>query len=206
MKKCLSLFALIFCLNQPAQSAEVAGVTLADTIAATSEHPELKLNGAALRDLYAFIKSYVGALYLENPTQSAEEALNDPGHKRMVFHVMMRKVSARRIANALQEALVLNISQQEHDDLNDEIEQMLSMFQGKMKRHEEAQFDYIPGLGTQVIVNGDLKGTIKGNQFFHALLSVWIGEKPVNREFKQQILGINEVKKMTTAKARKHRK
>lgn len=205
MKQLFSLVALLGCLSLPAQSTEISGVEMPDTIAATDTRPELKLNGAALRDLYAFIKSYVGALYLENPTQSAEQALNDPGHKRMVFHVMMRKVSARRIANALQEALLLNISKQEHDEIKDELEQMLAIFQGKMKRHEEAQFDYIPGKGTQVTVNGQQKGLIKGDKFFTALLSVWIGDKPVNREFKHQILGIAEMKEVTTANARRRK-
>lgn len=180
-----------------ATAYEVSDVNLSEVVPATAERPELYLNGASLRELYLLIETYVGALYLEQPSTIPEEIYNSETHKRMVFHVMLKKVGARRIANALQEALVMNITKDQHKELSDEIEQMLSYFNGKMHRGEESYFDYIPGKGTQVIINNEVKGLIPGKDFYRAMLSIWIGENPVGRSFKDDILGLNKPNKET---------
>ncbi|MGK0445045.1 MAG: hypothetical protein ACJA1U_001985 [Bermanella sp.] len=180
-----------------ATAYEVSDVNLSEVVPATAERPELYLNGASLRELYLLIETYVGALYLEKPSTDPQEIYNSETHKRMVFHVMLKKVGARRIANALQEALVMNITKAQHKELHDEIEQMLSYFDGKMHRGEESYFDYIPGKGTQVIINNQVKGLIPGKDFYRAMLSIWIGENPVGRSFKDDILGLNKPHKET---------
>lgn len=173
----------------------VDGVDFSEVVPANAERPELKLNGASLRELYLLIETYVGALYLENPSTDAQAILDSEEHKRMVFHVMMKKVGARRIANALQEALVMNVTKEEHKKLSKEIDQMLSYFDGKMHRGEEAIFDYIPGKGTQITINNQVKGVIPGKDYFRAMLSIWIGENPVGRTFKDDVLGLNRTDK-----------
>jgi len=189
----LTLITLLI-TTYSAQGYQVSDLEVSEVVPATAERPELKLNGAALRELYLLIESYVGSLYLENPSTSAQEILDDDTtHKRMVFHTMIKKVGARRIANALQEALVLNITEEEHEELQDEVAQMLGYFQGKMHRGDETWFDYIPGKGTVVTINGVEQGVIKGHLFFRSLLSIWIGENPVGRDFKNEILGLNRV-------------
>ena len=189
----LTLITLLFA-TYSTQAYQVSDLDVSEVVPATAERPELKLNGAALRELYLLIESYVGSLYLEKPSTSAQEILDDnTTHKRMVFHTMIKKVGARRIANALQEALVLNITEEEHQELQDEVGQMLGYFQGKMHRGDETWFDFIPGKGTVVTINGQEQGIIQGDLFFRALLSIWIGENPVGRDFKNEILGLNRV-------------
>lgn len=189
----LTLITLLFA-TYSAQAYQVSDLEVSEVVPATAERPELKLNGAALRELYLLIESYVGSLYLEKPSTSAQEILEDnTTHKRMVFHTMIKKVGARRIANALQEALVLNITEEEHQELQDEVGQMLGYFQGKMHRGDETWFDFIPGKGTVITINGQEQGIIQGDLFFRALLSIWIGENPVGRDFKNEILGLNRV-------------
>lgn len=169
----------------------VSDVELSEVVPATAERPELSLNGASLRELYLLVETYVGALYLENPSTDPKEITESESHKRMVFHVMLKKVGARRIANALQEALVVNLTEEEHKELTPKLDQMLSHFNGKMHAGEEAIFDYIPGVGTRITINGDVKGTITGKKYFQAMLSIWVGENPVGRSFKEDILGLN---------------
>ena len=193
MKK-LIIAASIICsalLANSTHAYSVSDVALPDVVPANAERPELRLNGASLRELYLLIKSYVGALYLEEESTDATAILNSETHKRMVFHVMMKRVGARRIANALQEALVVNLTEEEHNDLAEELEQMLSYFDGKMRAGEEAIFDYIPGKGTRVTINNEVKGVIPGKDYFKAMLSIWIGENPVGRDFKDDVLGLN---------------
>ena len=181
---------LLLLLAPPAWSLTIKGVDIPDVLPARDSRPELVLNGAALRTQYLLVNTYIGQLYLEQPMQSAEAIFADAGHKRMVFHVLMKRISARRVANALYEALQLNITKEEQQALESEINTMISMFEGRMKAGDTGEIDYIPGLGTRVRISGKDKGIIPGKAFFNALLSVWIGENPINRTFKEGILGL----------------
>jgi len=50
--------------------------------------------------------------------------------------------------------------------------------------------DFVPGHGTRVVINGELRGQpIAGRAFFDALLDGWIGENPVSESLKRALLG-----------------
>lgn len=58
-----------------------------------------------------------------------------------------------------------------------------------MKSGERLRFMVKPGAGVQVDVNGKPRGTIAGDDFARALLSVWLGSSPPNAELKAGLLG-----------------
>ena len=188
--RALSRFLLILTLLPLiSQARSISDVKLEEIIRVDNSGAELSLNGASLRKTYMVINTYVGGLYLENPSHDENQILESDEHRRMLFHVLLRKVTARKVAQALKDALVLNISREEQEALEPNINQFLSMFDGKLKRGDEVNIDYIPGEGTRVIIGGNDKGTVPGKQFADALLSVWVGENPVGSDFKQDILG-----------------
>jgi hypothetical protein len=50
--------------------------------------------------------------------------------------------------------------------------------------------DYIPESGTRVTLNGEPKGeAIAGDDFYRALLRIWLGENPVDSSLKKALLG-----------------
>ena len=48
---------------------------------------------------------------------------------------------------------------------------------------------YIPGVGTELALNGTPRGVIEGADFAAAIFSLWLGENPFDRQFKQALLG-----------------
>lgn len=192
MKITLCLF-LSFLMSSQCFSSTVANVQFDDVITANQTHPQMNLNGAALRELYLLIKMYAGALYLENKSASPQQIIDSEQHKRMVFHVIVNKVGARKLTSALQEALLLNITPKEHEQIQTDLNTMLDLFTGKLVEGDETVFHYIPKVGTQIFIKDEYKTTIKGKGFFDALLKVWIGDVPVSRDFKTQILGSIEL-------------
>jgi hypothetical protein len=40
-----------------------------------------------------------------------------------------------------------------------------------------------------VRINAELQGTVPGNDFFRALLKIWLGDRPVSKSLKQGMLG-----------------
>ena len=50
--------------------------------------------------------------------------------------------------------------------------------------------DWLPGAGTQVTIGGQARGKpIPGEDFFRALLRIWVGDNPVSSDLKKSLLG-----------------
>lgn len=47
----------------------------------------------------------------------------------------------------------------------------------------------MPRKGTQVWINGTLKGSVAGEDFSQALLKIWLGKKPADADLKEAMLG-----------------
>lgn len=191
MKNTASILAyglFVAMLAMPAHSRVIEGFEFPEVIPANSDHPELRLNGAAIRNYYYMVDTYVGLMYLENPGPIAETIVNDDGYKRMIYHILMKRVSGRRIAKALYEAMQLNVSREEAELLDERLHQLVKMFDTKMVKGDAGVLDYIPGKGTQVTISGKVKGIIPGKDFYDALMKIWVGEHPVSQAFKEDIL------------------
>ena len=48
---------------------------------------------------------------------------------------------------------------------------------------------YSPGVGTTVALNGEPLGTIPGADFAADYFGIWLGEEPLDRSFRDQVLG-----------------
>jgi hypothetical protein len=59
-----------------------------------------------------------------------------------------------------------------------------------IKKGNELVLTYVPGEGTEVQVNGKVKGTLPGKATADAILATWIGPKPdPGEDFKKALLG-----------------
>jgi hypothetical protein len=175
---------LSFLIVFSAGAAEVAGVKLAD------EDQKLVLNGAGLRKR-AIFQVYVIGLYLAEKKSAAADAIGAPGPKRVLIH-MMRDVDADQFSGALTDGMKENVSEAEMKAFEPRIRQlqaiMLSMKEAK--KGMRITMDWIPAVGTQVTVEGKPAGqAIPGEDFYRALLKIWLGERPVQDDLKGALLG-----------------
>ena len=178
------LTLLLMVSVQSAASREVAGVLLPESV--ISESAPLVLNGAGLRKKF-FIKVYVGALYLPAKHSTVNEILVDPGAKR-IFMSFVREVSLEKLVDAWNEGFAGNNSTEEMKSLQDRINQFNSFF-STVHKGDEIRIDYLPGEGTQVRLNGTMKGSVPGEDFSRALLKIWLGSKPADANLKEAMLG-----------------
>jgi hypothetical protein len=49
--------------------------------------------------------------------------------------------------------------------------------------------DYLPDTGTLINLNGKLLGIVQGIAFNRALLKIWLGNEPVQKNLKKAMLG-----------------
>lgn len=185
MRTAVMIFTLMF-LVQPAWAMDVAGVSVMDT--ATVEGTSLQLNGAGVRSKF-FFKIYVAELYLEKPGKEAAMVIQDQGIKRMVMHFLYDGVGPDKLVEGWNDGFAANLDSQSKEKLQKRIETFNGMFTDEMKSGDIVLFDYLPGKGTRVEIKGEVKGMIEGKDFSDALLSIWLGEKPVATDLKKDLLG-----------------
>lgn len=185
MRNALALVAL---LAAPAFAAEVAGVKVDDRIKLESE--ELVLNGAGLRTK-AFFKVYVAGLYLAAKKTSAADVLALPGAKRVTMR-MMRDLSAKQLTDALDEGFRDNTPVAEQEPLKGRLAELTAIMNAlqSAKEGDVIALDWVPGSGTRIVLNGEPKGkAITGEDFYRALLRIWLGDNPVSGSLKRALLG-----------------
>jgi hypothetical protein len=180
---CAALLLTLLCLT-PARAAELADVTLPDTVEVGAQ--KLVLNGIALREKFV-IDVYVAGLYLTEKSSDPDAILQKEAPRMMVMH-FVRDVDAKAIREAWIDGLEANVGTIT-PELRDKFDQLNDMM-ADVKDGQEMGFTYDPATGTDVMVAGQPKGGIPGKDFADAILATWIGPKPgPGKSFKKQILG-----------------
>ena len=173
-----------------AQAAEVAGVKLDDKLRLAPGGPELVLNGAGIRTRTIF-KVYVAGLYLPEKKGTTADVLALAGPKRVAM-TMLRDLGAQQLSEALAEGIRNNSSAVEQETLKARIEELLAIMNslGEAKKGDAILLDFLPASGTHIVVNGQPRGKpITGDDFYRALLRIWLGDKPVDDDLKKGMLG-----------------
>ena len=186
VKKWLTGMGLLL-VTTAVPALEMNGVQVPDT--AKVGTAELVLNGAGVRTR-AIFKVYVGALYLPEKKTVAMEAIAVKGAKRVALH-LLRDLSAEQVAGAL-DNMSDNLSDVEREKLSPQIADLKATMAavGEAKEKSLITIDFLPGAGTRVALNGTQKGkTIAGDDLYPALLKIWLGDKPVDRDLKNGMLG-----------------
>ncbi len=167
---------------------ELAGVKYAPS--AQVANTPLQLNGAGIR--YKFvIKVYTAGLYLGSKTQSVEQVLRQPGPKRMHV-VMLRDIDANELGKLFTRGMQDNAPKEEFSKFIPGTLKLAEIFsaQKKLKAGDSFFVDYVPGVGTTVLVNGKPTAEpIKEPEFYNALLRIWLGERPADSALKDNLLG-----------------
>ena len=179
--------ALVFFISVPALAAELAGVRLADSTQVESR--ELVLNGAGLRTRL-FFKVYVIGLYLPEKKRDAAGVLAQPGPKRVSIH-MLRDVSADTFSEALVEGLKANHPEADYRALEPRVKQLEAIMAevGEARKGMTIALDWT-GAATRVSIGGKPAGEpIPGEDFYRALLRIWLGGHPVQDDVKSGLLG-----------------
>jgi Chalcone isomerase-like len=180
--------ALLSALPLQAQAAvEVRGVKFADT--ATVAGQSLQLNGAGVR-VKVIIDVYAAGLYVGKRDASAQALVSQPGAKSMQI-VLLRELTGEEFADAMVKGFRKNNSDADVARFQprlDELRKTMVAF-GTVKKGTAIQLNFVPGAGSRTLVDGAQKGAdIPGDDFYAALLKIWLGTKPVDDDLKEGLL------------------
>ncbi|MBV8036262.1 chalcone isomerase family protein [Roseateles sp.] len=172
-----------------AQVVEVANVKYEPTLDLAGQ--KLQLNGAGIR--YKFvIKVYTAGLYLAQKAGTTQEVLAAPGPKRIHIQ-MLRDIDGNELGKLFTKGMEANVTRDEFAKSINGVLKLSEIFASRkqLSSGENFSVDYVPGVGSTVLLNGKPIGeTIKEPEFYSALLRIWLGEKPADDGLKDSLLGV----------------
>lgn len=171
---------------QAASAIEVEGVKFDDKV--KLGNADLIINGTGVRSKFG--KRYVAVLYVGAKSADPKTVIESKGPKRVVLHLLKDgdgKTFSKAFSNGIKDNAGSGLAAIQ-DKVNAFSDIMVSL--GDVKAGTVITIDFVPEKGTQVNVNGKPQGKeIAGEDFFKALLKVWLGDDPVQDDLKAGLLG-----------------
>ena len=179
----LFTLVLILLVSPSLHGAQIEGVNFEDTAVISGKTATLR--GTGLLRYMLFIKAYVGAFYLENGISSSDALTDVP--RRLVLHYF-HAIPGEDFATATTEMIKKNVSYSRFRALQPEIAQLNALYKD-VKPGDEYRATYIPGIGTELALNGTVLGVVPGAEYSAAFFSIWIGKNPIDKGFRNNLLG-----------------
>lgn len=166
----------------------VEGYTYAPQI--TLGGAALRLNGVGLRAV-AWFKGYGAGLYLRAKATTVEAVLADDGPKRLQLRMFV-DVPTEEFVKAFYKGVERNTPPAQQPALAERMKRFDALVSGlrEVRKKDVVNLDYLPGTGMVFMHNGNTLGApIAGADFYTALLRIFIGDRPVDKEMKIGLLG-----------------
>jgi len=171
--------------GQSAGTITISGVVMDKTV--HIDGYSCDLIGAGLLRYRTVFKAYVAALYLGKKHTSSDLFKDIP--KSLVIEYF-HGIAAQGFISATQQGFMNNLSKDQLEAINERAKILYSLYRDVMPR-DRYSFSYIPGIGSQIALNGKVLGTINGLDFSNAMLSIWLGPNPLDQNLKKALLGKN---------------
>jgi hypothetical protein len=181
------LVAGLMVLGNPLHAREFNNLKFPDKVTLAGTNIELQLNGIGMRTKFVF-DVYVGALYTKSAARTRDEVQAQEGPKRVLMHFVYDEVEAEKLVNGWAEGFEENQPEDALKKLDERLQKFNAMFT-TVYAGDVILLDYVPGKGTIVKIKGEQKGVIEGEDFYLALLDVWLGDEPADDDLKEAMLG-----------------
>jgi len=149
------------------------------------------LNGVGVRAVAVF-KGYVAGLYLPTKASDPDTIYAQPGAKRIAVRMLVA-VNADTLAKTFGDGIRKNYKDDQLDPLRERMQtfdELVRGIDGGVKKGDAIDIDYEPKVGTRLRINGRARGEpIAGDDFYVALLKMFIGERAVDKNLRDELLG-----------------
>ncbi|TKB09955.1 chalcone isomerase family protein [Desulforhopalus sp. IMCC35007] len=183
------LLVALLLIAGPLQAKEIAGVMVQE-IVKTDSGKELSLNGAGIRSKF-FMDIYIAELYMQRPGSTVEQILASTGERWIVMHFLYEEVSKDKLVDGWVEGFAGNTKPEDLVALQERIDRFNAMFVD-VKKGDRIILAYDPDKGTVVTIAGEVRGVVEGKDFNDALLLIWLGDKPISKKLKAELLSYSE--------------
>ncbi|REG98122.1 chalcone isomerase family protein [Flavobacterium aquicola] len=163
------------------------GVTIPRTM--KFENKTLQLNGAGSRSKM-WVEVYIQALYLSQLSQNPKEIINDNVEMSIRIEITSALVSSGKLTRAINAGFEKSAGDT-FESFKPRMELLKGFLADEITKGDVYELTYSPAdTSIWIIKNGELKGKIPGFDFKKVFFGIWLGDKPVDEDLKNNLLGI----------------
>jgi hypothetical protein len=177
-----TILPLIAAAARSGSAAEIEGVHFAEQYERNGV--ALALHCTGLIRYKVLFKGYVAGLYL-GAGVAAEEALADVP-KRLELSYFW-SINGADFGKAADEILARNVDSDTLARLRPRLERINALYE-TVNPGDRYALTYVPGLGTELTLNGRSKGIIPGADFAAAYFRIWLGDRSIDTALRDQLL------------------
>lgn len=165
-----------------ARAEEIENIPFPDQVEAGLQ--DLPLFGLGLLRYRVFFRGYVGGLYLPDGARARQTLTDIPKALELYY---FWDIEGRFFGEAAEELLRQSHPPERIAALRTRLDRLNRLYRD-IEAGDRYRLTYLPGNGTTLSHNGEKLGTIPGADFASAYFGIWLGDKPLNEPFRDQIL------------------
>jgi hypothetical protein len=172
-----------------------AGIAGAMEIEGVRFVPEQEAQGTVLRlqcvgllRYKVLFKGYVAGLYLADPAGLEDPLADVP--KRLELSYFW-SIDGDDFGPAGETILERNFGRQALSALRPQLDQIGRLYED-VEPGDRYSLTYIPGVGTELALNGVRKGVIEGADFAAKYFAIWLGPKPLDASLRNQLVNCSQ--------------
>jgi hypothetical protein len=181
-RACVLALVLGLARTPSALAHEIEGVRFAPQVQARDV--TLALHGVGLLRWRWVVKAYVAGLYL--PESVAAPAALDDVPKRLEIHYF-HAIDGGAFGPAAEKVLRASLDGETLARLRPRLDTLSRLYED-VRPGDRYALTYLPGVGTELALNGVPRGTIPGADFAAAYFSIWLGKSPIDSALRAQLV------------------
>jgi hypothetical protein len=185
IRKIFAAAFLILMMTSQGSAMDIAGIQMPESLGFGKT--SLVLNGAGTRTKF-FLKLYVGGLYLQQKNQAPEAIIEADEPMAIRLHIISSLITSERMEESTREGFEKS-TEGNIGPIKDKIEQLISVFKEEIKINDIYDLVYVPGKGVEIYKNATFHSFTEGLPFKRALFGIWLGDNPVQKSLKKEMLG-----------------
>jgi len=150
------------------------------------ENQDLQLRGTGTR-VKMWMDMYTLGLFISDTDQEANTIVSNDETAMIRLSIISGLITAEKMDKAIRDGFVKS-TQGKPEAIQTEIDTFLDVFKQGVEKKDVFQFTYSPENGTSILKNGKELAIIKGHKFKKALWGIWLGDDPVDKRLKAELL------------------
>lgn len=183
MKKLITLVIILSSFCSFAQT-KVGDVELPAEMMVKETKMQLQSAGTRVK---LWMDMYAMGLYLQNKSKDANQIINKNECMGIRLQIISGLITAEKMEKATRDGFKKS-TDNNIKPIESRINDFLSVFLSGVEKKDVFEFVYKPEEGTMVYKNGELKKVIEGLDFKKALFGIWLCDKPVDKNLKEDLL------------------
>ena len=183
----MALLALLLLVPRPSGADTVKVNGMEFPLFYEVDEARLELRGAAVLRWARLVDLYAGAFYLPGKID-AKDWRKDVNKQLELCY--FRSIPAKGFVEASQDHLQETLSAESLNSIQSRLDDLYRLFRD-IGPGDRYTLTYTPDVGTVLSLNGEPLGSIPGADFAEAYFGIWLGENPLNNNFRDRVLGIS---------------